>query len=153
MIGALGHDSALFTLYWAEHNLGDWDELCYEPCPWRRIISELLASSPARYHCTTDASDLRKDDDRECNKKTHDNDEQWKQWKPKKQNKTNTRVLAWKTTTLTGNTKIPKSFITLHTTYTVFDMIWGILMNDYSPFSKNNPQWWFTTLKPQAGGL
>ena len=24
-------------LYWAGDNLGEWDEFCYEPCPWCRI--------------------------------------------------------------------------------------------------------------------
>ena len=44
-------------LYWARDNLGEWDELCYESCPWcspDRSL-DLMASSPARYHCTTDA--------------------------------------------------------------------------------------------------
>ena len=37
MIVALGHDSALLRLYWAGENLDEWDEFCYESCPWRRI--------------------------------------------------------------------------------------------------------------------
>ena len=35
MIGVLGHDSALVRLSGAGDNLGEWDEFCYEPCPWR----------------------------------------------------------------------------------------------------------------------
>ena len=37
MNSVLGHDSALLNLYWAGVNLGEWDEFCYEACPWRRI--------------------------------------------------------------------------------------------------------------------
>ena len=37
LIGVLGHDSALLRLYWAGDNLGECDEICYEPCPWHRI--------------------------------------------------------------------------------------------------------------------
>ena len=32
--------------YWAGENLSQWDEFCYESCPWYRI-------RPARYHCAT----------------------------------------------------------------------------------------------------
>ena len=39
MNGVLGNDSALLRLYWAEDNLGQWDEFCYESCPWCRIDS------------------------------------------------------------------------------------------------------------------
>ena len=35
MIGVLGHDSA--PLYCAGDNLGEYDEFCYESCPWCRI--------------------------------------------------------------------------------------------------------------------
>ena len=37
MNGVIGHDSALIRLYWAGDNLGEWDESCYEACPWCRI--------------------------------------------------------------------------------------------------------------------
>ena len=37
MKGVLGHDSALLRLYWAGDYLGEWDEVCYESCPSRRI--------------------------------------------------------------------------------------------------------------------
>ena len=37
MKGVLGHDSALLKLYWAGDNQGEWDDFCYESCPWSRI--------------------------------------------------------------------------------------------------------------------
>ena len=56
MIGVLGHDSALLRLYWARDNLGEWDEFCYESCPWPRINRSTCW--PAVQHCTTDASSI-----------------------------------------------------------------------------------------------
>ena len=37
MNGVLSHDSAQLRLYWSGDNLGEWDKICYESCPWRRI--------------------------------------------------------------------------------------------------------------------
>ena len=38
MNGVLGHDSALFKLYWGRDNLGEWDEFCSESCPWSKCF-------------------------------------------------------------------------------------------------------------------
>ena len=54
MTDVLGHDLAFVRLYWTEDNLGLWDELCCEICPWCRIVLDLLTSSPELYHCTID---------------------------------------------------------------------------------------------------
>ena len=37
MNGVIGYDSALLQLFWAGDNLDEWDEFCYESCPWRGI--------------------------------------------------------------------------------------------------------------------
>ena len=37
MIGVLSPRLFTVRIYWAEDNLGEWDEFCYESCPWRRI--------------------------------------------------------------------------------------------------------------------
>ena len=39
-------------LYWAGNNLGEWDEFCYVA---QDRSLDMLASSPAHYHCTIDA--------------------------------------------------------------------------------------------------
>ena len=51
MIGVLGHNSALLRPYWAEDNLGEWDEFYYESCPRRRIDSSTCW--PAVHRATT----------------------------------------------------------------------------------------------------
>ena len=49
MNGVLGQDSALLRLYWAEDNLGECDEFCYES--WRSI--DRSTCWPAVQHATT----------------------------------------------------------------------------------------------------
>ena len=51
-IAVFGHDSALQGIYWAEENLGEWDECCYETCPWCRI--DHSTCWPAVHHATTE---------------------------------------------------------------------------------------------------
>ena len=44
-------------LYWARDNMGEWDEFLLWIIPLAQDRSlDLLTSSPALYHCTTDAS-------------------------------------------------------------------------------------------------
>ena len=35
-------------LYWAGNNLGEWDEFCYESCPWRKQLVEISEMSTAK---------------------------------------------------------------------------------------------------------
>ena len=56
MIGILGHNSALLRLYWSgDHGRMRWILLWNMPLVQDRSL-DLLASSPTRYQCTTDAS-------------------------------------------------------------------------------------------------
>ena len=42
-------------LYWAAAILGEWDEFCYEYCPWCRIDRSICWPVVQHYHCTMDA--------------------------------------------------------------------------------------------------
>ena len=60
MNGAFGHESALLRLYWAG-TIWDNGMNIMNHAPGAGLIVDLLASSPTRYHCTTDALDINKE--------------------------------------------------------------------------------------------